>query len=58
MKEDLLGVKKQTVERDTVYSTAVACEMAKGVRELMKTDLSVSVTGVAGPDPQDGKPVG
>ena len=30
VKEDLLGVKKQTVERDTVYSTAVACEMAKG----------------------------
>lgn len=58
VKEDLLGVKKKTVEKNTVYSTAVACEMAKGVRELMKTDLSVSVTGVAGPDPQDGKPVG
>lgn len=58
VKEDVLRVRHSTVEENTVYSTAVACEMAEGVRKLMKTDLSVSVTGVAGPDPQDGKPVG
>ena len=58
VKEDLLGVKKKTVKEHTVCSVQVAEEMAQGVRRLMKTDLAVSVTGVAGPSPQDGVPVG
>lgn len=58
VKEDLLGVRAKTVEENTVYSTQVAEEMASGARRLFKSDLAVSVTGVAGPDPQDGIPVG
>ena len=58
VKESLLGVKKKTVKENTVYSVEVAQEMAEGARKLLKTDLAVSVTGVAGPDPQDGIPVG
>ncbi|MFJ1456639.1 CinA family protein [Nocardia wallacei] len=37
-------------------SAAVA--MARGVRELMGADIAVAVTGVGGPDKQDGEPVG
>nr|BFE87806.1 hypothetical protein GCM10020093_104070 [Planobispora longispora] len=32
--------------------------MAGGVRELTGATYGVAATGVAGPDPQDGKPVG
>ena len=32
--------------------------MAAGVREALGADWGVATTGVAGPDPQDGKPVG
>jgi nicotinamide-nucleotide amidase len=37
---------------------AVAWQMAQGVRTLLGVDVGVSTTGVAGPDPQDGQPVG
>ncbi|MGW0183408.1 CinA family protein [Nocardia sp. NPDC003345] len=41
----------------------VVCEraaeaMARGVRELLAADFAVAVTGVGGPDTQDGEPVG
>jgi nicotinamide mononucleotide (NMN) deamidase PncC len=32
--------------------------MASAVRERLKADVGIGVTGVAGPDPQDGTPVG
>ena len=32
--------------------------MAEGVRRLLGADWGVATTGVAGPDPQDGQPVG
>ena len=32
--------------------------MAAGVREVMASDYGLSTTGVAGPDPAEGKPVG
>jgi nicotinamide-nucleotide amidase len=41
-----------------VVSAVAAEAMAKNVRELLKSDVAISVTGVAGPDEQDGQPVG
>ncbi|MCM6771980.1 CinA family protein [Nocardia sp. CDC159] len=39
-------------------SAETAAAMAEGVRELMRADLAVATTGVGGPEPQDGEPVG
>lgn len=41
-----------------VVSESAAIEMARGVRQVLKSDVSLAVTGVAGPDQQDGQPVG
>ena len=41
-----------------VVSGDAAEAMARGVRELLKSDVAISVTGVAGPEEQDGQPVG
>lgn len=53
VKFDLLGVTP-----GPVVSEEVAIEMARGVRTALKSSVSLAVTGVAGPDEQDGKPVG
>jgi nicotinamide-nucleotide amidase len=58
VKQRLLGVSPATVERHGVVSARCAAEMATGVRALLGADLAVSTTGVAGPDAQEGKPVG
>lgn len=53
VKRDLLGV-----GAGPVVSEEAALAMAVGVRERLRADVGLSVTGVAGPDPQDGQPVG
>jgi nicotinamide-nucleotide amidase len=53
VKFDLLGV-----PRGPVVSAAAAEAMALGVRTLLKSDVGLSVTGVAGPQEQDGQPAG
>lgn len=58
VKQKVLGVSEETVERHGVVSAECAAEMASGVRSLMDADYGVSTTGVAGPDTQEGKPVG
>lgn len=35
-------------------SALCAMQMAEGVRDLLGADLAVSITGVGGPDPEDG----
>lgn len=58
-KTDILGVSEGIIERFTVVSEEVACEMAEGCQNLFKTDISLSTTGVAGPGKgEDGKEVG
>lgn len=53
-----MGVPQATVEAQGVVSDATALAMAHAVREHLRTDVGVGITGVAGPDGQEGKPVG
>ena len=46
------------VPKGPVVSHSSAKAMAVGARRLLDCDLMVSITGVAGPDSQDGQPVG
>lgn len=58
VKANVLQVKKETIDRDGVVSESCASELAKNAAELMGADIGISFTGVAGPDDQEGKPVG
>ena len=49
-KMDLLNVLPDTLETHGAVSDQTVREMACGVRERFKTDLGLSVTGIAGPD--------
>ncbi|MDE5545264.1 MAG: CinA family protein [Malacoplasma sp.] len=48
-KSKLLGLSTDVLEKYTAYSANVAREMAKGIRNRLNTDISISVTGFAGP---------
>lgn len=58
VKQDLLEVPDDVVEDHGVISAPCAEAMAEGVRDLLATTYGVSTTGVAGPDEQEGQPVG
>ncbi len=59
VKQKLLGVDPETLERYTAVSSQTAAEMAEGVRARSGADLAISVTGYAGPDDGgDGTPAG
>lgn len=49
MKESLLGVSHETIERYTEISTECAREMAVGALRRLGSDIAVSATGLAGP---------
>ena len=53
VKFDVLGV-----DRGPVVSETAAVQMALGARRVLASDVAVAVTGVAGPDEQDGLPPG
>lgn len=58
-KRKVLGVKQSTLKKYTAVSAKVAEEMAQGVSLLTKADVTLSVTGIAGPDGgTEEKPVG
>jgi competence/damage-inducible protein CinA-like protein len=52
------GVPREVVERHGVISVETARAMAQVARERLQADIGVGVTGVAGPDKQEDKPVG
>lgn len=59
VKEKLLSVSPQTIVEHTVVSAEVAEEMAIGVQQKTGADITISVTGYAGPDPaEDGTAAG
>ena len=49
-KRKVLGVKQSTLKKHTAVSAEVAKEMVQGISLLTKADVTVSVTGLAGPD--------
>ena len=59
VKADVLGVPQEILDRYGAVSAWTAGYMASGVRKLLKADIAVSVTGLAGPGGDEfGHPVG
>jgi nicotinamide-nucleotide amidase len=52
-KINILKVPKELVDKHSVVSAEVASAMAKGAKELMKTDFAIATTGNAGPTKGD-----
>lgn len=57
-KMQMLGVQKTTLDAVGAVSQAVAQEMADGALARSNAQLSVSITGIAGPGGSDFKPEG
>ena len=58
LKHALLGVPADLLAAHGAVHPEVAVAMARGVRERLGASYGLAVTGVAGPEPQDGHPVG
>jgi nicotinamide-nucleotide amidase len=58
LKATLLGVPAPLLERHGAVHPQVAAAMASGVRQRLDATFGLATTGVAGPEPADGQPVG
>ncbi|MBQ8768393.1 MAG: CinA family protein [Oscillospiraceae bacterium] len=59
VKQKLLGVDVEVLEKLGAVSKPVAAQMASGARKRLNADVAVSVTGLAGPGGDEfGNPVG
>ncbi|MAX80983.1 MAG: competence/damage-inducible protein A [Crocinitomicaceae bacterium] len=59
IKEEVLGVSKENLEKYGAVSEAVVLQMAEGAKNKLQTDYAVATSGVAGPTGgSDEKPVG
>lgn len=59
IKENVLGVKHETLEKYGAVSEQTVREMVRGVLEISGADIAVSVSGIAGPNSDNTqKPVG
>ncbi|TVL93413.1 CinA family protein [Streptomyces sp. SAJ15] len=58
LKRSVLGVDGELLAERGAVDADVARQMAGGVRRALGADWGVATTGVAGPTPQDGQPVG
>ena len=54
IKNEALGVKKETLDTLGAVSRDTARQMAECIRKKADADIGVSVTGVAGPDSSEG----
>ena len=57
-KQEMLGVRAETLEAHGAVSEPVASEMAEGALARSGASLAVSVTGIAGPGGSENKPEG
>ena len=53
--KEMAGVDSSIIQNFGAVSKETATAMAEGARKLLKTDWAVSTTGVAGPEPLEGK---
>ncbi|WP_372342088.1 CinA family protein [Nocardia sp. CC227C] len=58
LKATLAGVSADTLDTDGPVAASTAEQLAVGARIRCGADWGVGLTGVAGPEPQDGRPVG
>lgn len=58
LKHSLAGVDVDLLTARGAVDPQVAQQMAEGARTACQATIGVACTGVAGPDPQDGQPVG
>lgn len=58
VKAAVLGVPQELLDAVGSVDGDVAAAMAAGARRACGADIGISTTGVAGPDPHDGKAVG
>ncbi|TNE73297.1 competence/damage-inducible protein A [bacterium] len=59
IKEHVLGVKKETLDQFGAVSSETALEMAIGAKNVLNTEVGISITGIAGPGGgTEEKPVG
>ncbi|MFC6859315.1 competence/damage-inducible protein A [Zunongwangia atlantica] len=52
-KVNILGVSQDLIDKNSVVSNEVACEMARKVKALYQTDYAIATTGNAGPSKGD-----
>jgi nicotinamide-nucleotide amidase len=58
-KQELLSVKKNTLQRYGAVSQKTAKEMAEGALKMSPADISIAITGIVGPsDRNEEQPVG
>jgi nicotinamide-nucleotide amidase len=58
LKSTLAGVARDVLDADGPVAATTAAALADGARQACSADWGVGLTGVAGPDSQDGHPVG
>jgi nicotinamide-nucleotide amidase len=58
LKERILGVDGPLLAERGAVDPEVALQMARGARDALGAHWGIATTGVAGPEPQDGQPVG
>ena len=59
VKTNILKVREQTIEQHGAVSEECVFEMAKKVKNMINSDLSVAISGIAGPSGgSEAKPVG
>ncbi|MFC7340684.1 CinA family protein [Saccharopolyspora griseoalba] len=58
LKAELAGVDRELLVERGAVDPEVAAQLSRGARERCGADWGIGLTGVAGPDPQDGVPPG